>query len=297
MSRKGKKKPRPIIGNPADPHGMGVLLDDFLEHLRVHNYSEATVVQRDKYIQAFIRWADQRGLTRPSEITKPILERYQRHLYNYRQAKTDKPLSFRSQKMHLSILRGWFKWMARQNLILYNPASEIDLPRTGKSLPKHVLTHREAEQILAVPDISDPTGLRDRAILETFYSTGMRRRELAHLEIYDLDRERRTIMIRQGKGKKDRILPIGKRALAWVEKYLDEARPLLQIDHKEKALFLSTLGLTLEPDSLTEYVRDYVAKANINKTGSCHLFRHSMATLMLENGADIRFIQAMLGHA
>jgi len=160
-----------------------------------------------------------------------------------------------------------------------------------------VLTHGKAEQVLAQPDLADPVGLRDRAILETFYSTGMRRRELAQLELYDLDCERRTVMVRQGKGKKDRMVPIGKRALAWIEKYLAESRPLLQTDHREPALFLSSLGLPLEPDSLTEYVRDYEAKANTGKTGSCHLFRHTMATLMLENGADIRFIQAMLGHA
>ncbi len=297
MSRKGKRKGRTIVGNPGDPQGMAVRLDGFLQHLRVLNYSETTVVQRDRYIQTFIRWAEERGLTRPAEITKPILERYQRHLFNYRQAKAEKPLSFRSQRMHLSILRGWFKWMARQNLILYNPASEIELPRTSKRLPRQILTHREAEQVLAVPDINDPTGLRDRAILETFYSTGIRRRELANLELYDLDRERRTLIIRQGKGRKDRVIPIGKRALRWVEKYMDEARPLLQVDHKEHALFLSSLGLPLEPDSLTEYVRRYIDESPVEKRGSCHLFRHSMATLMLDNGADIRFIQAMLGHA
>jgi integrase/recombinase XerD len=93
------------------------------------------------------------------------------------------------------------------------------------------------------------------------------------------------------------MIPIGERALSWIDKYLSEARPLFQIDHRETALFLSTLGLPLEPDSLTEYVREYVTRADIQKTGSCHLFRHTMATLMLEGGADIRFIQAMLGHA
>jgi integrase/recombinase XerD len=296
MSRKGHKKPRTVIGNPSDSHGMGAMLEAFLEDLRVHNYAEQTALQRDKYLRMFIGWAEQRGLMRPSEITKPILERYQRHLYNHRQA-SGRPLSFRSQRLHLSILRSWFKWLTRANHILYNPASELELPRTERRLPKHILTHAEVEQVLALPEIRDPLGLRDRAILETFYSTGMRRRELAQLELYDVDCERRTIMIRQGKGKKDRLEPIGRRALAWVEKNLAEARPLLQTDHRQTALFLSSLGLPLEPESLTEYVRHYVAQADLHKTGSCHLFRHTMATLMLENGADIRFIQAMLGHA
>jgi integrase/recombinase XerD len=104
-------------------------------------------------------------------------------------------------------------------------------------------------------------------------------------------------MVRQGKGKKDRLLPIGKRALEWIARYLEESRPLLLVNTNEHTLFLSTLGQALEPDSLTEYVRHYIDLADIGKKGSCHLFRHTMATLMLENGADVRYIQAMLGHA
>jgi integrase/recombinase XerD len=104
--------------------------------------------------------------------------------------------------------------MARQRLILHNPASELELPKLGYRLPKHLLTVQEAEQVIAQPDVDDPLGLRDRALLETLYSTGMRRLELANLKLYDLDTERGTLMIRQGKGKKDRVIPIGDRASA-----------------------------------------------------------------------------------
>ena len=140
-------------------------------------------------------------------------------------------------------------------------------------------------------------GLRDRAILETLYSTGMRRLELIGLSCYDLDRERGTVMIRQGKGKKDRMIPIGERALAWIDQYLESARPDLVVGQDDGTLFLTNAGEAFTPDRLTQMVRDYVDAADIGKRGSCHLFRHTMATLMLENGADIRFIQAMLGHA
>ena len=145
--------------------------------------------------------------------------------------------------------------------------------------------------------IAEPLGLRDRAILEVFYSTGMRRMELAGLKLYDLDAERGTVMIRQGKGKKDRMIPMGARAFAWVGRYVDEARPRLVIAGDDGTVFLTNLGTPFEPGRLTQLVRDYIDAAETGKRGSCHLFRHTCATLMLEGGADVRFIQQQLGHA
>lgn len=127
--------------------------------------------------------------------------------------------------------------------------------------------------------------------------SGIRRLELIHLKLYDIDTERGTIMIRQGKGKKDRMLPIGVRALAWIVKYRDDVRPELACGADDATLFLTTLGEAFAPNRMTQMVREYIDAADTGKRGSCHLFRHTMATLMLENGADIRFIQAMLGHA
>ncbi len=187
--------------------------------------------------------------------------------------------------------------MARQHHILHNPASELELPRIGFRLPKAVLTASEAEQVINQANVHDPLGLRDRAILETLYSTGMRRLELVNLTLWDLDLERATAIIRQGKGKKDRAIPLGDRAALWVRKYLEEARPHLASEPDERIVFLSNAGEPLSLDYLTELVRGYVDAADVGKRGACHLFRHTMATLMLEGGADIRFIQAMLGHA
>jgi integrase/recombinase XerD len=166
-----------------------------------------------------------------------------------------------------------------------------------KRLPKHVLTISEAEQVMMQTNVTDPLGIRDRAILETLYSTGMRRMELINLNLYDLDIDRGTIMIRQGKGKKDRMIPIGERAVAWIEKYKNETRPMLAYEPDEGVLFLTNNGEPFTSNRLTQLVRNYVNAAEIGKKGACHLFRHTMATLMLENGADIRFIQQMLGHA
>ena len=295
MPRRGDRQPPKQVGNPGDPQGMAIYMDKYLEWMRVTNYSERTVENRQLYLAYFIQWADDRGVTRPAEVTKPILERYQRFLYHYRKQNGD-PLSFRSQHSRLIPVRAWFKWLTKNNHILYNPASELELPRLERRLPKHVLTIKEAETVLAVPNLLDPLGVRDRAILETLYSTGIRRMEVVNLKLYDMDVDRGTLMVRQGKGKKDRMVPIGSRAIQWIEKYILEVRPGLIIDPNDTTLFLTHLGEPFTPNRLTQLVREYVTAADIGKRGSCHLFRHTMATLMLENGADVRFIQAMLGH-
>jgi integrase/recombinase XerD len=284
------------LADRSDSQGLAAYVARYLEWLRVHNYSEATVNNRELYLGYFLVWAAERGLTQPKAITKPILERYQRSLYHLRKA-SGEPITFRGQHARLVPIRAFFKWLARQNYLLYNPASELELPRLEQRLPKHVLTKTEVEQVLAQPDTAEAMGLRDRAILETFYSTGMRRSELMGLSLFDLDRERGTIMIRQGKGKKDRMIPIGERAVKWIDRYLNTVRPELAIGRGNTTLFLTSTGEAFTPNRLTQLVRDYVNAADLGKSGSCHLFRHTMATLMLENGADIRYIQAMLGHA
>ena len=296
MPKKGERQPRPPVGDPADPEGFAVRLVEYLDWLRVKNFAERTVGNREEYLRSFIGWCEQRGLVRPQEVTRPILERYARYLYYYRGEKTGRPLSFYSQHSHLVPLRAFFKWLTRRNYLLSNPASELELPKLEKRLPKHVLTASEADAVMGQPDVDSDLGIRDRAILETFYSTGMRRMELIGLKLYDVDSERGTVMIRQGKGRKDRMVPIGQRAIDWLNRYLTDVRPGLVREPDSGVLFLTGLGESFAPSRLTQLVRRYVGAAELGKSGACHLFRHTMATLMLEGGADIRFIQQMLGH-
>lgn len=159
------------------------------------------------------------------------------------------------------------------------------------------MTASEVEAVLALPDISYAQGLRDRAMLELLYGTGIRRMELAALNGADIERERGTLHVRRGKGGKGRFVPIGERALAWVTKYETQARPMLQGDPHEPALFLNIDGQRLSMNALSWRVRQYLDRAGIHKAGACHLFRHTMATVMLDNGADVRHVQEMLGHA
>lgn len=274
-----------------------VLMDGHLEWMLAQNFSGDTVITRRASIGYFLDWCRDRGIAEPCEITRPILERYQRFLFYYRKH-NGQPLTFRTQNQRLRAIKSFFRWLARQNHILHNPASELLLPRLENRLPKYVLTEKETEQVLLQPDVNHPEGLRDRAMLETLYATAMRRMELANLKLYDIDADRGTVMIRQGKGKKDRHIPIGERALLWIDKYARDARPvLLTRSSDDGTVFLNHLGDPFERLQLSKLVREYLKKSGIGKVGGCHLFRHTAATLMLENGADIRVIQEMLGHS
>ncbi|MCE9561783.1 MAG: site-specific tyrosine recombinase XerC [Planctomycetes bacterium] len=280
-----------------DPNGMVALMEKYFEWMQIRNFSGQTIAHRRVTIGKFIGWATDRGITKPNEVTKPILERYQKFLLIYRKSNGD-PLSLLGQIGRLVPLRSWFKWLARSNHIAANPASELELPRLGHRLPKHILTASEAEQVINRADVQEPLGLRDRAILETFYSTGIRRMELINLCPADVDAERGTIHVRRGKGNKDRFVPIGDRAAAWVDRYARQVRPRLLVGEVSQGrLFLTHLGKPFKTDQMSALVKKYIDAAELGKTGSCHLFRHTVATLMLENGADVRFVQAMLGHA
>ncbi|MET1257333.1 site-specific tyrosine recombinase XerC [Aliikangiella maris] len=276
------------IANLADPQGMYQMVQEYIQWMAIKNYSQQTINGRELFLFIFLEWAGQRGLIRPSDITKPILERFQRYLFHYRK-KDGNPLSFRSQYNRLAAIRAWFKWLSKENHLLYNPASEIELPKLDKRLPKAVLSESEAERVLNEPDVHDAMGLRDRAILETLYSTGIRRMELTNLAVQDVDADRGTPFVRQGKGRRDRMIPIGERALQWIEKYLEETRPELCCGRDGGIHYLNRFGEAITPNGLTTLVRRYIKSSNIGKKGSCHLFRHTMATLMLENRADIRF--------
>lgn len=266
-----------------------------LEWMAVTGYTEDTRRARRIALRRFIGWCEERALRDPKEITKPVLERYQRHLYYYRKA-DGKPMTLGSQCGYLAPLKTFFKWLAKENHIPYNPASELTLPKTPKHLPRVILSVQEVEAILREAEPKSAAGLRDRALLETLYSTALRRMEIAGLTLYDVDLTRRLVRVREGKGQRDRVVPIGERAAAWVEKYLYEARPQLLIGDCE-ALFLTDYGEPLRAHQVAERVRRYMRFAGLEKPAACHLFRHACATHMLENGADTRFIQALLGHA
>jgi integrase/recombinase XerD len=255
-------------------------LQRFLEDRLVKGFSEETDKRQDSHLRQLIAWCDERSLTDPREVTKPILERYQRHLHHYRKA-NDAPLSLSSQITALTAIRAWFRWLSKENHLLYNPASELELPKRSNKLPRAVLSESDVFSILNQPDITTPGGIRDRTFLDLLYSCGIRRKELSELKLHNVDVSQELLMVREGKGGKDRYLPIGARATGWLDKYLTDVRDFLLLDNQEDHLFINDYGAPYSHSSLGQVVKKYILKAGLEVTGSCHLFRHAMATTCL----------------
>ena len=312
MKRPGKTAgPLRVAGDPELPGGFHGHLREFLAWTAARQYSAQTVKARRIEVGYFIDWCEARAVRRPEEVSRALLERYRQHVFLYRRKTDSAPLSHQTQAKRLISLRAFFQWLAREHRLLYNPASELELPKQQQRLPRHILSVAEVEQVLNACDTTDPAGnplgLRDRAMLEVLYSTGMRRAELTALRIEDVDFGGGTVFIRQGKGGKDRVVPLGERACRWVERYRYQVRSELQAHSDEPqddgSLFLAKHGQGMQPKQLSVIVRGALEAAQLERfqgthpNAACHLLRHACATHMLENGADSRFIQALLGHA
>ncbi|MGA2037627.1 MAG: tyrosine-type recombinase/integrase [Acidimicrobiales bacterium] len=269
---------------------------EFLSYLAVRNYSETSLRTYAHSLGLFVAFLSGIGITDPVEVTTEVLEGYPRPLFHHRKRNAE-PLSTRTQTHRIQPVRLLFARLLRTGVIDRDPAAMLEKPRPEHRLPPTPLSIEEVEAVLAVPDVTTPFGLRDRAILEVLYSAALRRTELLGLRLEDVDTSRGTLFIRRGKGKKDRYVPVGDRALHWARRYLDEVRSQYITEPDHRMLFIAYTGSPLSADFLSEAVNGYIKAGGSGKVGSCHLLRHTAATLMLEGGADIRFIAEMLGHA
>lgn len=295
LRKKPRMPARPVTIHPSAGNALHTYKREFVEWTGVIGLSPDTAAIRARGLDTFIRWCDERGIHRPHDITRPILQRYQRHLFHYRKSNGE-PLAYSTQATLLQPLRAFFKWLTVENHILYNPAADLEIPRQIRQLPKLMLSIEEVEAILAIPDVTTPMGLRNRAMLETLYSTGIRRAELMNLKLHDVDTHGGVLVVRQGKGRKDRVVPLGARAARWIDKYCEEVRPQLIVGQDSGHLFVTDYGEPYQKNRLSDMVKRYVRAAGFAQ-GSCHAFRHAMATHMLTGGCDIRHIQVILGHA
>lgn len=292
----------------ANVSALATLIAAHVAAIEAQGYAASTLASRRLHLRQFLDWCDARGLLAPDEITPGILDRYRQWLYHVRQD-DGASLACATQSHKLTAVRMLLAWSARSKRITVNPAADLEMPKLPKRLPRAVLSVSEVERVLAEPKLDTALGLRDRAILEVLYSTGIRRMELVGLDGIDLDAERGTLFIREGKGKKDRLVPIGERAVRWTLRYLDHVRPTLIAravrrttrpstrQRDTNALFLTARGTRFTPAKLTDRLHRYLVHAGIEKPGSVHIFRHTMATLMHDAGADIRDLQEILGHA
>lgn len=205
-------------------------------------------------------------------------------------------LTARSQSEALGHLRAFCRHLVREDLLLADPSARIPNPKKPRALPRAILEPEEVQRIMKEPDLRTHRGWRDRAILEVLYSTALRREEVANLDVRDVDTATGYVHVREGKGGRDRVVPLGKKVCELVDAYLAGVRPEWPNAENAEALFLNRWGQEMDPNAVGAVVRRYALLARIKKPVSTHTFRHSCATHMLRNGAPIRHLQEMLGH-
>jgi integrase/recombinase XerD len=254
-----------------------------------------TIELKRIHLSRFLHWAWADGITAIDQLTSPLLERFRQAVFQTRK-RDGRPLALSTQHQRLVPLRSFCRWLVKCRYLGEDPALEFELPRVPLPLPAHVPTPRQVEHLIVSCDTGTRSGLRDRAALELFYSSGLRRQELASLTLLDLDLDSGVAFVRLGKGGKSRYVPVGRRAIHWLRRYLQEVRPLLVASDASETVFLGDSGQPYVRHRLSDLVRRRMTRAGLTQRGACHLLRHAMATHMLHNGADVRHLQAILGH-
>ncbi len=278
-----------------------LLVARFVEHMQVLGWSPRTIDGYRSQVRFFLAWlGEQTDVEEVTAITPEVLHAYQTHLYGFSDA-NGRSLSIATQAARLSVVRSFFRYLVKSDVLLYEPSASLELPKRKGILPRSILSKQEMARLLAAPDATTPLGLRDRAMIEVLYSTGIRNAELRALQVYDLDLERGLLRVNQGKNAKDRVVPLGDAACTWLREYLSEARPRLLAGHHdagaEPTVFLSKNGKRLFPLGVLYPLKKHARKAGIERVVTPHTLRHTFATHLLAGHADIRHIQAMLGHA
>ena len=270
--------------------------EKYREHLTILNYSLNTVKGHVFYLNRFFRYLREMGIEEIAAVTKDASRDYQTHLYEEINFK-GQPNSVSYQNSNLKAVKSFFRFLCENNYIVSDPSKDISYAKTPKRLPRSILTQGEMKKLIHAPNTKTVIGYRDRTILEVLYSTGIRKEEINNLLLVDVDYNDGFIRVNAGKGRKDRVVPLGKIACRYLENYIKGVRPELIKDPYNNHLFLSLKGNKLSKNMVWEIVKGYTKKAKLKKTVSPHTFRHTCATLMLRNKANIRHIQELLGHA
>lgn len=268
---------------------LDVGIQQFLDHLRVEReLTPATVEAYGRDLAGFAKFAADRKTSRVDGLRAIDVLDFLVHL-------NERKLAARSQARRLVALRQLFRFLKNERLIAVDPTEDIDLPRFGRKLPDY-LTVDEVDRLLAAPDRRTTRGLRDAAMIEVLYATGLRVSELVKLRLRDLNFDAGYLMA-TGKGRKERLVPVGEAALQAVRAYGEGARPTFAGSRAVDTLFLTHHGRAMTRQGFWKLLGRYARAAGIRKRISPHKLRHSFATHLVERGADLRAVQAMLGHA
>jgi integrase/recombinase XerD len=265
------------------------LLDEYLDHLRVEKgLSTNTLDAYGRDLVDFVAWAETRQNRTATELTEDDLRLYFSRLKR-------KGIAARSVARKMSSVRGLYRFWFRDGTIGSDPTQRLDAPKTDRGLPRD-LSLDEVERLLGQPDPDRPLGVRDQALLEVLYATGLRVSELLGLRLQDLNLEV-GFVVAYGKGKKERLVPLGDMALERLNRYLGSARPTLCKAGKVPYVFLNRSGRALSRQGFWKRLHQYALQAGITSPVTPHVLRHSFATHLLERGADLRSLQLLLGHA
>lgn len=274
-----------MAASSAKQAAVSPLVDSFLDSLWLERgLSDNTLQAYRADLSAFCRWQAQRGGVLQETRTTDILAFLGAHSRN----------SVRTIARRLSSLRRLFQYLVREGQMRHDPTATVESPRLGRSLPKS-LTEPEVEALLAAPVVDKDVGLRDRALLEVLYATGLRVSELVNLRIEQVNLRQGLVRV-IGKGNKERLVPMGEPALQWLTRYIQVARPVLLGKSQEATLFPGRRGKPLTRQAFWYAIKRYAAKAGIRKSISPHVLRHAFATHLLNHGADLRVVQLLLGH-
>ncbi len=264
------------------------LIDEFCDALWLEDgLARNTLDSYRRDLQQFAGWLEPRGVALLNADQAAIQE-YLAHKFRTKaRASTAARL--------LSTLKRFYRNAIRQNVIKADPTLRIDTPKLPRALPK-TLTETDVENLLAAPALDQPLGLRDRAMLEVLYASGLRVSELVTLTVAQVSRDMGVVRV-LGKGSKERLVPLGEEALAWLERYLKEARPRLLAGRASDALFVTSRAAVMTRQAFWHLLRRYAVLSGLDKPISPHTLRHAFATHLLNHGADLRVVQLLLGHS
>jgi integrase/recombinase XerD len=263
-------------------------IGQYLDHLKTLKYSEKSINSYKQALGRFVSFLTAKDIARPADVTSKDLDGYRLEL-------VDQGYADQSISLYLRSVRGLFKYLEDTGQVFIDPAASLIIPR-GKAQIKPVPTEEEMQSLLSQPDISQPTGIRDRAVIETFYSTGARLAELCGMNVYDTDLKQGRVKI-TGKGSKQRVVPMGRQAVFWTHKYLKQVRPkFLRKRPDEHALWIGFAGKRINQLIVERFISDYGKKAGIRHPVTPHALRRACATHMLRGGAHPVEIQMLLGH-
>lgn len=296
------KIPKPKDPDSAPAKGeLRELKERYLTWLVSTGYAETTIKGSHADLEWFLRFLDMRAVKRAADITPEVLEAYSLWLRDRKNCYHESRAISLVHVVHRLMTLGCFcRWLVKQMVILQDPSADLETPRLGERLPRVILTQEEARAMLDAPDLRSPVGYRDKALLELLYATGVRTNELRGMRVRDLDFKARTVFVRKGKGNKQRLIVIPPEPMGYAREYVEKVRPRFAGKMRggdDGTLFLNYTGARVNINALCHLIHKYAKLAKLDKHVTALTFRHSLASHLLENGMDIRFIQETLGHA